>query len=137
LREGVTLGIIVATTTWLWVAIVDLMAGHAFHAFEALGGIAAFTVAHYLLNIVFGVVIVSAVRGAERAPSVILAVVFGLVMLEVAFAMVTVLLTNLGVGTVGWIGIFGGSLVGTALALAILARRYPLATRLREAEEEK
>ena len=51
LREGATLGLVVATATWIWVAAVDAAAGDPFHTFEVLGGVLAFTVAHYLLNV--------------------------------------------------------------------------------------
>ena len=41
-REGVRLGIILATTTWLWVMLVDSAIGRPFHTFEVLGGVKAF-----------------------------------------------------------------------------------------------
>ena len=134
LREGATLGIIVATSIWVWLVVVDALAGHPFQTFATLGGITAFTVVHYLLNIVYGVVIVSAVRGTTREPSLSLALLFGLVMLEIAIAMLTVLLSHLGLGELAWIRIFGGSLVGVAIALVVLSRRHPLASQLRHAD---
>jgi hypothetical protein len=133
-REGTTLGIIVATAIWLWLVVVDAVAGQPFETFAALGGITVFTVVHYLLNIVYGVVIVSAVHGAAREPSVVLALVFGLVTFEIALAMLTVLLSHLGLGELAWIRIFGGSVVGVAVALFLLSRRHPLASRLRHAD---
>ena len=72
-REAVRLGIIVATTTWLWLVLVDATMRQPFHTFDALGGVVAFTAMHFLLNIVYGIVLLSAVHGAERAPSLILA----------------------------------------------------------------
>ena len=134
LREGTTLGIIVATAIWVWLAVVDAAAGQPFRTFAALGGITVFTVVHYLLNIVYGVVIVSAVHGAAREPSVALALAFGLVTFEIALAMVTVLLSQLGLGQLAWVRSFGGSLVGVAVALFLLSRRHPLASQLRHAD---
>jgi hypothetical protein len=134
LREGTTLGIIVATAIWVWLVVVDAVAGQPFQTFAALGGITVFTVVHYLLNIVYGVVVVSAVHGAAREPSVALALVFGLVTFEIALAMVTVLLSHLGLGELAWVRIFGGSLVGVAVALFVLSRRHPLASQLRHAD---
>ena len=136
LREGTALGIVVATGIWMWVAVVDALVGQPFQTFTALGGIAVFTVVHYLLNIVYGVVIVSAVHGAAREPSLALALVFGLVMLEIALAMLTVLLSHIGLGEVAWVRIFGGSLVGVAIALFALSRRHPLAARVRDADRD-
>jgi hypothetical protein len=48
--------------------------------------------------------------------------------------MLTVLLSNLGLGARAWVGIFGGSLIGTGLALFFLSRRHPLAAQVREAD---
>ena len=135
LREGTTLGIIVATAIWVWLVVVDAAAGQPFQTFAALGGITVFTVVHYLLNIVYGVVIVSAVHGTAREPSLALALVFGLVALEIALAMMTVLLSHLGLGELAWVRIFGGSLVGVAVALLVLSRRHPLASQLRHADQ--
>ena len=78
LPEGVRLGLILASATWFWLALVDAAFGQPFHTFEALGGIAVFTVVHYLLNIIYGVAIVAVVRDAERTPSVIFGLIFGL-----------------------------------------------------------
>jgi hypothetical protein len=134
LREGTALGIVVATGIWAWLAVVDVMAGQPFHTFTVLGGITAFTIVHYLLNIALGISVVSAVHGATREPSLAIAVVFGLVTLEIAFAMFTVLLSNLGLGNLAWVRIFGGSLIGNALALFVLSRRHPLAAQVRDAD---
>ena len=135
-REGATLGFVVATATWMWIALVDAVARHPFHTFTLLGGVGVFTSIHYFLNILYGVVIVSALRGANRAPSLFIALVFGLVMMEIAFAMLTAVL-SVGLGSLAWILIFGGSLIGTAIAMVLLNRRYPFAPRLRRAEEDR
>ena len=135
-REGVLLGLIMATSTWIWVATIDAFAGEPFQAFTVLGGVVLFTVMHFLLNIIYGVVIVSAVRGAGRAPSLIIALIFGFVIVEIAFAMITVLLSNIGLGRLAWLRIFGGSLVGGMIAIAVLSRRHALFAQLRKAEAE-
>ncbi|HKW40465.1 MAG TPA: hypothetical protein VJN39_04385 [Gemmatimonadales bacterium] len=51
---GARLGVIVATAIWVWLALVDLIAGQPFRTFTVLGGIALFTVLHYLVNIAYG-----------------------------------------------------------------------------------
>ena len=84
-----------------------------------------------------GIILLSAVHGADRAPSLIIALIFGLVTFEGAFAMFTNILVEYSLGALGWIAIFGGSLLATALAFALLSRTHPLATRLRQAEEER
>lgn len=136
LREGVRLGLIIATATWLWVALIDAVLGQPFRTFTALGGIATFTVMHYLLNITYAVVVLAVIHSAERAPSLIIAVIFGVLMLEGGIAMMTNLVAQAAVGDVAWIGIFGGSLIATGIAMALLVRTHPLATYLHQAEEE-
>jgi hypothetical protein len=126
----------VGTVTWLWVALVDVAVGRPWYTFTMLGGMLMFTAMHYLLNVTYGMVLLSAVHGAERVPSLIIAVMFGVVTLEGAFAMLANVLAQYSLGNAAWIGIAGGSLIGTALAIALLARTHPLRAHLRRAEEE-
>lgn len=135
LREGATLGLVVATATWVWIALVDAIAGQPFRTFAVLGGIASFTVVHYLLNVTYGLAIVSLIHGAVRQPSLLIAVGFGFLMMEFAFAMVTVMLSHV-LGELAWVRIFVGSLIGAVIAIIILSRSHPLAAQLRQAEEE-
>jgi len=137
LPEGIRLGLIVGTATWLWVAVVDVVAtGQPFHTFTALGGVLVVTLVHYLLNVTYGLVLLSAVHGAERTPSLIIGALFGLLLFEVAFAMLTIILAQSALGSTAWLAIFGGSVIGTAIAIALLARTHPLVAYLRRAEEE-
>jgi hypothetical protein len=91
---------------------------------------------HYLLNIVYGMILLTAVHGSKRTPRPILAAVFGVLLFETAMAMITVILAQYWVGNAAWAGVFGGSLIATALALCLLARTHPLGTYLHRAEEE-
>jgi len=135
LREAARLAFVVATTTWLWLALIDAAAGEPFRTFAVLGGIAFFTVLHYLLNLAYALAIVSLIHGAVRQPSLLFAVGFGFIMMEFAFAMATVMLSH-ALGELAWLRIFGGSLLGAAVAITMLSRRHPLAAQLRQAEEE-
>jgi hypothetical protein len=137
LREGARLGLIVATSIWLWIAVVDIVVGQPWHTFTVLGGVVGFTIAHYLLNLVYGIVIVSAIHGAQREPSLLIGVAFGFLIVEFAVAMVTVLLSNAGLGELAWVRILGGSLIGALAAFLILRRTHPLAHELSEAEKEE
>lgn len=137
LREGAALGLIVATITWLWVAGIDAVAGQPFRTFTVLGGVVIFTALHYLLNVVYGVAVVSGLRTAAREPGAIMAVVFGFIMVEFGLALISTFASNLGLGTLAWLRIFGGSLIGSVIAVAILSRRHPLAERLRCANDER
>ena len=135
-REGIALGVAAATSTWIWVAVVDAIVGEPFRTFTMLGGLVVFTAVHYLLHLVYGLIVVSAVRGASRAPTLLIALLFGFAALEIAIAMSTVLLSQLGLGPLAWVRIFGGSLVGAATAVVMLARTHPLAAQLHRAETE-
>ena len=134
--EGTRLGMIVATVTWLWLALIDAIAGEAFRTPTMLGGIVVFTVVHLVLNLVYGVSLVSVIHGAAREPSLIMAALFGFVMVEVGFIMLAAVLSNF-LGGAAWVSIFGGSLIGAAVAFQLLARRYPLRQLLRQAETER
>ncbi|HYT04148.1 MAG TPA: hypothetical protein VEM13_04635 [Gemmatimonadales bacterium] len=137
LREGARLGLVVATGIWLWIALVDVLARQPFHTFTVLGGVVPFTVLHYVLNAVFGVVIVTAIHGAAREPSLVIALAFGFFIVEFAFAMLTVLLSHTGLGELAWVRILGGNLIGAVIAFVILSRTHPLAAELRAAEDEE
>ena len=137
LREGARLGLVVAAVIWIWIAVIDAISGEPFRTFDVLGGIIPFTLAHIVLNVAYGVVIVSTLRGAARAPSLVIGLTVGFVMLEIAFAMVTVFLSETTLGQLAWLRILGGSLVGAAVAVAIVSRKYPILTLLRRAEHEQ
>src|SRR3989449_8975121 len=90
LREGAWLGVVVATSIWVWLAVVDAAVGQPFRTFTVLGGLALFTILHYLFNVVYGIVIVSLVHGAAREPSLVIGMAFGFLVIEFGFVMVTV-----------------------------------------------
>jgi len=69
LREGARLGLVVATSIWVWLAVVDAVVGEPFRTFTVLGGIALFTTMHYLLNVAYGVLLVSGIHGAVHEPT--------------------------------------------------------------------
>ena len=127
-REGMRLGLVIATSIWIWIAVVDVLTGEPFRTFTVLCGIAQFTVLHYVLNLAYGVVIVAAVHSAAREPSLAGVLWFVFVIVEFAFVMVTILLSHVGLGALAWLRIFGGSLVGAAIAIFILSRSHRLAT---------
>src|SRR5687768_12764660 len=130
-REGIALGLAVATTIWVWLALVDALAGEPFYTFATLGGVAAFTVVHYALNVLYAMVVVSAVHGAVRQPSLIIALTFGFVMIQFVFAMISAFLAQVGLGQLAWVRIFGGSLISGAVLFVLINRTHPLAAHLR------
>jgi hypothetical protein len=135
-REGVRLGLVVGTSIWLWIALVDVLAGQPFHTFALFGGVVVFTAVHYVLCVLYGVTLLSTVHGAERAPSLLYAFGFGILFSEVVFAFATVAFANVGLGALAWLRIFGASLVGALVAVVLIARDHPLAMLLHQAEAE-
>ena len=125
-REGVKLGLIIATSIWMWIALVDALAGDPFRTFRLLGGIAQFTVLHYVLNVAYGMALVAVVHRAAHEPGLAAVLWFVLVVLEFAFAMASVLLSHVGLGSFAWLRIFAASLIGLALALVLISRRHRL-----------
>jgi hypothetical protein len=136
-RQGLILGTITATIIWLWVASVDAVNGQPFHTFQVLGGIAGFTIVHYLLNIAYASAVVGIARGAARTPSLVIGAIFGFIVLEVGFGMLSAILSESAIGSRSWIVILGGSLIGAATMFTLLTRTYDLRARLHEAEEER
>jgi hypothetical protein len=130
--EGLRLGSVVATSIWLWIATVDVVVGEPFHTFTVLGGIAAFTAGHFVLNIALATVIVAGMQGAIREPSFIGAVIMLFLILEFALAMATIFLSHAGLGDLAWLRVFGASLVGAAVGIVGLVRRHSLGTVLRQ-----
>jgi hypothetical protein len=137
LREGARLGLIVATSVWAWVALVDLVVGQPFHTFAVLGGIVVFTILHYVLHVVYGVAVVSGIHGVVREPRLALAVAFGFVIIEIALALITVLLSQMGLGALAWVRIFGGNVIGVFVAYRVLSRGHALRAVLRRAEQQE
>jgi len=137
LWEGTRLGLVVATTIWVWLAGIDAVVGQPFRTFAVLGGIAQFTVLHYVLNVAYGVAIVSALHRAAREPSLVLGLAFGFFVVEFGFAMLTVLLSHLGLGRLAWVRILGGNLVGAAVAAVLLFRTHPVVEEVRRAEAQE
>lgn len=133
-RAGVRLGLTIAAVTWAWVAIVDALLGAPFHTATVLGGVLAFTVAHVLLCLALGAALVALMEAAREEPGLVFAVVFGMLLLEVAFAMLTVLISTTALGGGAWLRIFVGSLAGSLVAFALLARWYPLGALVHHAE---
>jgi hypothetical protein len=137
IREGLRLGVVLATSLWIWIATIDLMAGEPFRTFTVLGGMASFTAMLYALNLAYGTVIVACIHGFVREPGLIGGLVLGFLILEFAFALVTIVFTHAGLGALAWLRIFGGSVLAAAVALAVLMRRHPLLTALRQARVEE
>jgi hypothetical protein len=133
--SGIMLGVQMATISWIWLAIMDAALGHPFRTFAFFGGVVAFTVGHYLLNAVYGAAVMSFVRGAARAPSLIIGLIFVFLIFEVAFGMLTVMIAQ-HTGTATAILLAAGNVISAGVAFIMLERRYHLRDSLHRAEAE-
>lgn len=125
-HAGLRIGLLLATVTWCWIAAIDVILGEPLRTASVLGGIATFTVVHLVLCLAFGAALTELMDGAMEDPGLVLSVVFGSLLLGVAFAMLTILVSMTSLGTTAWLRIFIGNLIGTAVALATLSRWYPV-----------
>src|SRR5437016_13252165 len=96
-REGVLLGLVVATSIWVWLAVVDAIAGQPFRTFAVLGGIASFTLLHFTLCLAYGLAAVAVVQGPAREPRLLLGAAFFFVILVFRIVVLTVILSHTGV----------------------------------------
>ena len=135
-HAGLLLGLLIAAVTWSWVAVADAILGEPLRTASVLGGIAAFTAVHLVLCLAFGTALTAIMDGAMRAPALVLLLVFGTLLLQVAFAMLTSLVSMTSLGTTAWLTIFVGSIIGTAVALAMLSRWYPARRLLARAQDD-
>jgi len=62
---------------------------------------------------------------------------FAFFILEFGFVMLTVLLSQIGLGELAWVRILGGNLVGAIVTFVMLSRRHPLRQGLKQAEAEE
>lgn len=125
-HAGLRIGLLVAAATWCWVAAVDLFLGEPLRTASVLGGIVTFTTVHLVLCLAFGSALTGLMNGAMDEPGLVLSVVFGTLLLEVAFALLTIFVSMTSLGATAWPRIFVGSIVGSLVALATLARWYPV-----------
>jgi hypothetical protein len=136
-REGARLGLVIATSIWIWLAIVDALVGQPFHTFTVLGGVVTFTTLHYVLNIAYGIAAVALIHASAHEPRLLVGVMLGFFVIEFGFVMLTALLSHTGLGQLAWMRVLGGNLIGAAVGWSILLRTHPVRELLRDAEAEE
>src|SRR5256886_15400695 len=62
---------------------------------------------------------------------------FAFFILEFGFVMLTVLLSQVGLGELAWVRILGGNVVGAVLTFVMLSRRHPLRQELEQAAADE
>jgi uncharacterized membrane protein YphA (DoxX/SURF4 family) len=144
-REGVIAGLIGAGVIAVWFCFVDLIAGHALFTPLTLGRalirvfgpvpdtqstfflVAAYTVFHFGVFIVLGLIAAMIVSVANREPSILLGFVVLFAAIEVGFyAFVGLLQQATPLGSLAWYNVMIGNLLAAAAMGTYLLRAHPV-----------
>lgn len=145
--EGSVAGIIGATAVAVWFAIGDFLHAQAFFTPQILGdtlfgifgarqggplNIVGYTIFHYAVFILIGVVATVIARFSRRVPSVLAGFLILFVILELGFQAVIIILSEwTPLGALAWPQVLGANLVAALLMGFYLWRKNPgLAGRL-------
>jgi hypothetical protein len=141
-HEGLRIGLVGATAIWLWLLVVDVIAGAPLHTSGVLGrellgiiwpslhtsllaGVLAFTLVHYALWALVGTLVVRAIAADARSPGVLMLAVVILILLQLAFVGITQIFSETLLRHYAWPALFGGDVIGLLIAGAYLLRRHP------------
>ena len=143
-REGVIAGFIGATALAAWFFVIDLIAGHPLYTptilgqglFSVLGStagdpqilhVAVYTVFHYGVFMLLGVLAAMAVHRSERQPAILALLLVGFVVLEMGFYGYTAILSSAGVlpGELAWYQVAVGNLLAALTMGGYLYKLHP------------
>jgi hypothetical protein len=143
-REGIIAGLIGATAVAIWFLAVDIIAGHPLYTptalgqalFSVLGSTAgdspvvhliAYTIFHYGVFMVLGILASLAVHRSERQPSILALLLIAFVMLEIGFYGYTQILSSTGLlpGSLAWYQVAAGNVLAAALMWTYLFKLHP------------
>lgn len=140
-REGISVGLIGAVSIAVWFGIIDAIQGHSFatpvllgtslgslfmqgDVPSAAGAFLGYTVFHFTVFMLVGVLFSLIVHGAEKTPSAL----FGFGMLFVAFEVGwigwTMVLAR-GLGELTWLQVFIANLIATVTMSLYMWRQHP------------
>ncbi|HKY96435.1 MAG TPA: hypothetical protein VJL35_01150 [Gemmatimonadaceae bacterium] len=134
MREGISLGLIVGAATWLWLAGFDFVRGEPFHTFNFLGGIATFSLVHFVLCLAYGFTIISALHASMKEPTIMFGIIFSAILFQAAVVIVTAMLANIGIGQLAWGKFFVGNAVAACLTFVWISRNHSLKNMFEAAE---
>lgn len=142
IREGIFAGFIGATAIAIWFLIVDAVSGHPFYAPQVLGqGLAnvlgktmmdspvsqviGYTVFHYAVFAIFGIVLTVIIHQADRTPSILAGLLILVVAFELGFYMLAALFAEGPLGKLAWYQIFIANILAAVLMFGYLWRTHP------------
>jgi hypothetical protein len=140
-REGVIAGVLGATAVAVWFFVVDLIGGRPLFTPGTLGegllsvfgrspetqamNVIAYTIFHYAVFILVGIIAVILVHAGERMPSVLAGAMILFVAFELGFYGLVALLQESVLGSLAWYQILAGNLLAAALMGTYLWRAHP------------
>jgi len=145
LRNGLITGLIGATAVALWFLIVDTVSGRPLYTPHVLGAavfgvlgpssgdsaallIGAYTVFHYVVFAIIGIVLAALISRGDDDPAVLAGLAIFVVVFQVGFLGFTALLSEWRpLGSLAWYQIGAANLVALVLMGAYLYRAYPRA----------
>lgn len=152
-REGIFAGFVGATAIAIWFLIVDTVSGHPFYTPQVLGqGLAnvlgktmmdsaitqviGYTIFHYAIFAVIGIVLTVIIHQAERTPAILAGLLILVVAFELGFYMLAALFSEGPLGRLAWYQIFIANVLAAATMFGYLWKTHPrLGGQLRDALE--
>lgn len=151
LREGILAGLIGATSVAIWFLVIDVIGGRPLHTPSVLGEalmnvlgpnrgegaleyVMLYTVFHYAVFILFGIVAVAIIHASDREPSLMAGFIILLVVFELGFYFFVMLLDRSLLGTIAWYQVGAANILAALLMGRYLVRGHPeMMTRMGEA----
>jgi hypothetical protein len=142
LREGLLTGLIGGLVVAVWYLLIDVARGQPFHTPSVLGqvfvggdtmpavqvvpqAVAQFSLLHFGVFLLLGIILVALVHMATRAPSLRMAVWLGLVISFLFSLGILFMLYSLTDERFPWWPALGGSVLGIGSMALLLWRRHP------------
>ncbi len=140
-REGISAGLIGATAIALWFGVIDMIQGHLLATPIMLGtslmslflggdppsragAFIGYTIFHFALFMVVGIVLAWVVNASERVPSAFIGFAGLFVAFEVGWIGWTTVLSQ-GFGELTWLQVFVANLIGAAAMGWYIWRQHP------------
>ena len=140
-KEGVAAGLIGAMAIAIWFAIIDLTRGVPFETPIMLGNAVAstflpgdtvspagaflgYTLFHFTVFVIVGILFSWAVNSAERAPWVLIGPLMLFVAFEIGFIGFTQMLSR-GMGNLSWLQVFVANLIGAGAMMFYMWKQHP------------
>jgi hypothetical protein len=143
-REGIIVGVLGAVAVAVWFLIVDSIGGRPLHTPALLGALvtraanpmaaadgsgklmlaAAYTPIHFILFVLFGMLVVFLLHRAEKMPSLLMLALLLFAAFEVGFTGVVVILEQTALGDLAWYQVAVGNLIAVVVMAWYLVRRH-------------